>query len=121
MLTTFDGCQVVRWCGAELRFARRHGWTGRVFSGQRSRARQLAAAIGYAARHGLTLRQAYPSGVYASNHVGTSWPKGAVDVTDPEGLARALRVAHSRPRGRRLRWALDAGLDDPPHFSASGR
>jgi len=121
MLTSIDGQRVPRWVRAELRFARRHGWRGHVVSGWRSDADQLAAAKRWASSQGMTLGQMYPNGPLASNHCGRSWPRGAVDVTDAPGLARALRFAHRRPRGRRLVWALDVGFNDPPHFSRSGR
>lgn len=91
-----------------------------MISGWRSDADQLAAAARFAASRGLTVKQMYPHGALASNHCGKRWPKGAVDVTDPAGLARALTTPHRRPRGRRLKWAIDVGFDDRAHFSASG-
>jgi hypothetical protein len=81
---------------------------------------QLAAAARYAASLGLTVAQVYPHGPLASNHCGESWPRGAVDVTAPEQLDELLRRRRIVWHGRRLRWALRAGLDDRAHFSRTG-
>lgn len=120
MLQLFEGRVVVRWISKELRRGRRRGWSGEVISGWRSRAHQARAAREYAARRGLPVSALYPNGVQASNHRGTRWPYGAVDVTMPEELARALSGPEKPWRGRRLRWAIEQGHNDRTHFSASG-
>jgi hypothetical protein len=119
-LVRFDAVVVPRWVARELRFARRQGWSGTVLSGRRTRGEQLAAAARYAASLGLELADVYPHGALASNHVGREWPAGAVDVTLPDDLARALRRPHVAWRGRRLVWAMDAGMNDRAHFSRTG-
>lgn len=109
---------VAPWIRSRLRYARKHGWTGAVISGWRSRSSQLQAAQEYSRRVGRPLEQLYPAGVYASNHLGLRWPSGAVDVTDPAGLELAMRswVAEGKPRP-----LLSRIPGDPGHFSASGR
>jgi hypothetical protein len=51
-----------------------------------------------------------------SNHEGTKWPRGAVDVTNGPQLAQVLR--DHPPPGKQLR---PFGPGDWPHFSATGR
>lgn len=119
-LVQYEGSKVPRWVARELRRARKQGWRGTVISGYRSKPRQLAAATAYAARLGRPLSSVYPHGVYASNHVGKRWPKGAVDVTDAAGLARALEASPApRRNGRRLVWGGPV-MGDWPHFSHNG-
>jgi len=92
-----------------------------VLSGHRSDAQQLEAAARYAAAKGTTVQALYPHGPLASNHCGTAWPRGAVDVTDPRGLRNSLaRAPHRRLVRRRLVWAMDVGHDDAAHFSRNG-
>jgi hypothetical protein len=112
-----DGILVAPWIWWRLRYARRHGWKGRVLSGHRSRQRQLHAAQQYAARVGRSLDVLYPSGVYASHHLGWRFPSGAVDVTDWEGLRRAMTRWASEGKPRPL---LNGIAGDLGHFSASG-
>jgi hypothetical protein len=102
---TFDGKPVVASIARDLRRARATGlWKGTVTSGVRTRQQQLAAAKRFGLQH-------YgPKGPLGSNHVAGH--SGAVDVTDPAGLARALR---------RIRSRLHRGMaDDPVHFSWTG-
>jgi len=109
--TIMDGKPVANWIYTELQWARKHGWTGRVTSGMRTKAQQLAAAASFGMQH-------YPHGPLASNHYignGTAYPHGAVDVTNDQELIRVLR---SYPGGSRLRWY---GPGDSVHFSATGR
>jgi hypothetical protein len=63
----------------------------------------LAAAKHYGLQH-------YPNGPLASNHVEGN--PGAVDVSDPQGLKRALRAIHNG----RLKSAMP---EDPVHFSGT--
>jgi hypothetical protein len=120
-LVRFDSVRVPRWVAYELRAARRRGWTGVVLSGFRTRGEQLSAAARFSASAGVPVSDMYPYGPLASNHCGTDWPRGAVDVTHPEQLARILRRPRLAWRGRRLVWAIDVGFDDAAHFSRTGR
>jgi hypothetical protein len=73
-----------------------------VTSGYRSRAEQARiynSGVRPAARPGT------------SNHEGTQFPRGAIDVSDAAALARILGRS---PYRNRLRWA---GSKDPVHFS----
>jgi len=98
----FDGKLVAAWIKPALEYARQHGWKGTVNSGYRSFADQTRiynSGVRPAARPGT------------SNHEGTQYPRGAVDVSDAPTLARILQKS---PYGRRLQWA---GAKDPVHFS----
>jgi 3D (Asp-Asp-Asp) domain-containing protein len=78
------------------------GWGGTVVSGFRSLAEQKriwASGVRPAARPGT------------SNHEGSAYPRGAVDVTQATALAAALA---RRPGPKLLRFA---GAKDPVHFS----
>lgn len=102
---TFDGKPVAQWIAPILKQARATGlWKGTVTSGVRTKAQQLAAARNYGLQH-------YPHGPLASNHV--EGHPGAVDVSDPEGLKKAL--AHLRIS--KLKSSMP---EDPVHFSGSG-
>lgn len=102
---TFDRKPVVSWMIPALEYARQHGWKGTVTSGVRSKAEQMAAATRFGLQH-------YgPAGPLGSNHVAGH--SGAVDVSDPDGLERALRSY----RGRK---PIRAMKDDPVHFSLTG-
>jgi hypothetical protein len=103
--STFDGKPVASWIAPILQKARKSGyWHGGVTSGIRTRAQQLAAAKHYGLQH-------YPHGPLASNHVEGN--PGAVDVSDPEGLKRALKAIHNG----KLKSSMP---EDPVHFSGSG-
>lgn len=99
-----DGKPVVPWIASILKKARQAGWRGSVTSGVRTKSEQLAAAKRYGLQH-------YPNGPLASNHV--EGHGGAVDVSDPEGLKRALRKLGIN----RLKSSMP---EDPVHFSATG-
>jgi hypothetical protein len=98
----FEGAPVAAWIAPILAYARQQGWRGAVTSGFRSYADQ---------------KRIYDSGVRpaakpgTSNHEGDVFPRGAVDVSDAQTLARI--IARSPYRGR-LVWA---GTKDPVHFS----
>ena len=98
----FEGTPLAAWIAPILAYARQQGWKGSVTSGFRSYAEQ---------------KRIYDSGVRpaavpgTSNHEGDVFPRGAVDVSDAQTLARIL--ARSPYRGR-LVWA---GSKDPVHFS----
>jgi hypothetical protein len=96
----FEGHTVAAWIAPWLHYARKHGWKGQVNSGYRSYAEQAAI-------YASGVRPAAKPGT--SNHEGKDFPRGAVDVSEAEQLARILRRA-----GAPLRWA---GGKDPVHFS----
>lgn len=103
---TFDGKLVLAKFLPELKWARAHGWKGTVTSGVRTKKEQLAAAKHFGLQH-------YgPAGPLGSNHV--EGHRGALDVTDPDGLERVLRKYPGRLRLRR------GMADDPVHFSPTG-
>ena len=83
-------------------YARKHGWKGQVNSGYRSYADQ---------------KRIYNSGVRpaakpgTSNHEGTEFPRGAIDVSEAQQLSRILLKS---PWARKL---IYAGTKDPVHFS----
>lgn len=98
----FGGKTVAAWIAPALQAARQNGWKGAVTSGYRSFADQTRI-------YNSGVRPAAKPGT--SNHEGTTFPRGAVDVTDPQGLSRALQ---NTPYARKLQWA---GGKDPVHFS----
>jgi tape measure domain-containing protein len=104
-----DGKPVAAWIAPIIQWAKQHGWHGAVTSGYRTDAQQIAAASHYGLGH-------YPNGPLASNHVRTDWPGGAVDVTDPSGLAAVLANYHG---ARNLVWGGPV-MGDYVHFSANG-
>lgn len=100
---------VAGWIANALNYAWANGWRGTVTSGQRTPSEQMSAATRYGLNH-------YPNGPLASNHVGNStYPNGAVDVSNPSGLAAALK-GYS---GKRLVWGGPV-MGDQVHFSANG-
>lgn len=101
-LKTFEGKPVAAWIAPILQYARRQGWKGTITSGYRSVAEQARI-------YNSGQRPAAKPG--QSNHQFTGYPGGAVDVSDPQGLAAV--IARSKYRGL-LTWA---GAKDPPHFS----
>lgn len=104
----FDGVPVAAWIVPQLRWARSHGWKGRVTSGWRDPRRKITPSPGLPVA---------PQG--KSNHNRTTWPGGAVDVTDADGLERVLRSGGPLAPGRSLKRGTAIG--DPIHFSATGR
>lgn len=103
-VTTFDGKPCARWIAQELKWARKHGWTGSLTSGYRSKAEQervCATGVKPCAKPGT------------SNHEGKAYPKGAADVSQAAQLDQVL----SRKRGRRLKWT-GRSIGDDVHFSS---
>lgn len=97
-----NGKPVAKWIVPYLDWAAKHGWRGSVTSGFRTRAEQetiYASGVRPAAKPGT------------SNHEASSFPGGAVDVSNPAQLASVLR---RYPGGSALKWA---GAKDPVHFS----
>lgn len=100
-----DGKPVALWIVPYVRWARKHGWRGVVTSGYRTTAQQAAVKSTYGPK-------AKPG---TSNHERTLFPGGAIDVTDPDGFAQALR---SFPGPVPLKQGTAIG--DPIHFSSTG-
>jgi hypothetical protein len=103
----FDGKPVAAWIAPALAYARQHGWKGTVNSGYRSDAEQKRiydSGVRPAAKP-----RAYGGG--GSNHEFTTYPGGAIDVSDAQALAQILARS---PYSKRLQWA---GAKDPVHFS----
>ena len=91
-----DGKEVAAWIAPYLKAARASGvWKGGITSGFRSYAKQYW--IYYVAR----IRPAARPGT--SNHEGSDYPRGAVDVSDPWGLNRYL----DREGITKLKWYRD--------------
>lgn len=105
-IVKFDGKPVAAWVARELSWARAHGWTGTVTSGYRTDAQQTAIY-----KSGVRPAAVPKSmGGSGSNHEGSVFPLGAVDVTQAPQLAQILQ----RRPGSKLKWA---GAKDPVHFS----
>jgi tape measure domain-containing protein len=93
---------IARWIGPYLTYGASHGWGGTVTSGYRTKAEQTRiwnSGVRPAARPGT------------SNHEGSTFPRGAVDVSNATQLASALA---KKPAPRLLQYA---GAKDPVHFS----
>jgi Transglycosylase SLT domain len=103
----FDGKNVAAWIRPALVYARNHGWKGSVVSGLRSH--KLQAQLYDDFIHGRRAGPVAKPG--QSNHEGTDFPRGAVDVSDPQQLNAILR---NSPFRSKLQWA---GSADLPHFS----
>ena len=97
-----SGKLVAGWIEPILGWARQHGWRGSVTSGYRSLAQQTAI-------YNSGVRPAAVPGT--SNHEGTVYPRGAVDVSDASQLSSVLSRS---PYASTLVWA---GSKDPVHFS----
>lgn len=100
---TFEGVKVAAWIAPILRWARAHGWTGKVTSGYRSYQQQYNI---YYVQH---IRPAAVPGT--SNHEGSEFPRGAVDVSNAAELSSVLQKS---PYAHLL---IYAGSKDPVHFS----
>jgi hypothetical protein len=98
----FEGHRVAGWIAPILAYARQQGWKGSINSGYRSFADQTRI-------YNSGVRPAAKPG--QSNHEGSEFPRGAVDVTDAENLAAILRKSKYK---NLLVWA---GAKDPVHFS----
>lgn len=106
-IANFEGHKVAAWIADELRYARAHGWKGKVNSGYRSDAEQVRiwnSGVRPAAKPKSL-------GGGGSNHSAADFPGGAIDV---EGAAQLSAILSKKPGGSRLKWA---GAKDPVHFS----
>jgi hypothetical protein len=101
-VANFEDKKVAAWIAPALAYARAHGWKGTVNSGFRSFADQTRI-------YNSGVRPAAKPGT--SNHEGTTFPRGAVDVSDAAQLSAILKRS---PYAGRLVWA---GAKDPVHFS----
>lgn len=94
---------VPKWMLPQLTWAKAHGWDGQITNGYRSYEHQDDIYN----RQGI--RPAAPPG--QSRHGGAGGTMGAVDVGNPQQLAKVLK---GWTGGQTLVWA---GEKDPPHFS----
>lgn len=107
-----DGIKVAGWIAYIVRWARAHGWTGVVTSGIRSDEQQRQACINVCGNpNGCPGTCAKPG---TSNHRGTIFPSGAVDVTNYVQFASVLK---NYPGGPPIINDLPSDLG---HFSRTG-
>ncbi len=106
--STFNGKRVASWMVPALTYATKHGWSGVISSGFRSRAEQERL---YANRGNNRYPVAKPG---TSNHEGSVYPRGAIDTPDHQGLRRALAGYKG---ARKPKWY---GPGDAVHFSGDG-
>lgn len=102
VVTDPSGKKVASWIEPILEYARQHGWQGGINSGYRSfedQTRIYNSGVRPAARPGT------------SNHEGSQYPRGAIDVSNAEQLSQILAKSKYR---KKLVWA---GAKDPVHFS----
>jgi len=111
-VTTWGGKPVAKWFVPYLNYARDHGWKGGVTSGWRDPAYSEGLCYRMCGRPSCLGRCAGRS----SNHVGSSFGTGALDVSD---YAKFGQLMKSAPFDKKIFNAL--GAQDPVHFSASGR
>jgi hypothetical protein len=104
----FEGTKVAAWMVPALKYARAHGWAGKLTSGLRSTALQAQLYARYKAGGNI----AAPPG--KSNHEIQNG--GAFDATDAQQLNHILQ---SFP-GKRPIYAPTVGLNDSVHFSLNG-
>ncbi|MGH7267343.1 MAG: hypothetical protein ACREMB_21185 [Candidatus Rokuibacteriota bacterium] len=107
---TFDGRACAAWIIPWLEKSRRAGWRGYLVSGYRSPEYSESLCYSMCGAPSCPGRCAGR----ASNHAGSAYPAGAVDVSDYANFG-----AIQRRIGSPLINAL--GAQDPVHFSISGR
>lgn len=103
---------VCEWMFPQLEFAKKHGWSGVITEGWRSRPTEEIYWDRYGHDPGLAARPG------TSNHGWTIHPRGAIDTSDPAGLQRALKGWTGTPaamKGNGVRLPRDV-----VHFSADG-
>lgn len=109
---TFDGKPVANWLIPYLEWARAHGWTGQLNSGWRDPNYSEHLCFQMCGAPSCPGRCAGKS----SNHVGSTKPNGAVDVSDYVRFGQLMRKCPLRPVLINV-----LGAQDPVHFSVSGR
>jgi hypothetical protein len=114
-LASFDGTPIAGWIKPILDYAKTQGWSGSVTSGYRSTAQQARLYERY--KNSGFNNQYLAAKPGQSNHEGHEFPKGAVDVSEPETLNRILMGSKYK---NTLCWAITHGLSDHPHFSHTG-
>lgn len=97
---------IADWIVPILQWASENGWTGSVTSGYRTYAQQAA----------INASGAFSATAGTSNHETTTYPGGAVDVTDP---AQLISVLGNYTGVDKLIGGV-LGAVDPEHFSATG-
>lgn len=111
-VTRYDGVPCAVWLVPYLQYARRNGWKGRLVSGWRSPA--YSESLCY-----RMCNQPRCPGLCAgraSNHSGSSNPRGALDVSDYTRFGELMKDAKA-PRHPRIFNDLP---NDRVHFSATG-
>jgi hypothetical protein len=103
----FEGHKVAGWIAPVLQYARKNGWKGTVTSGFRTDAEQTRI-YDSGVRPAAVPKSEGGSG---SNHEGSRFPLGAVDVSDAQQLSQILQKS---PYASKLQYA---GAKDPVHFS----
>jgi hypothetical protein len=106
---TFDGKQVANWIIPWLEKSRRAGWRGYVVSGYRSPSYSTSLCYAMCGAPSCPGRCAGAN----SNHAGSSYPGGAIDVTDYYNFAVVQRQIGSPLQNR-------IGPSDLVHFSHNG-
>ena len=103
---TLDGKRIAKWIIPILKDARKEGVSFGITSGFRSFAEQTRLWNNRASNPNPVARPG------TSNHEGSKYPKGAVDVSPYQGLASWTARKKSK-----LKWY---GMGDPVHFSGTG-
>jgi hypothetical protein len=108
----FETIRMASWIVPILKYARGKGWNGSISSGFRTFAEQTVLYNRY--KNSGFDKQYLAAEPGKSNHEGSTWPRGAVDVDDHEILNRILL---NSPYKDKLIWF---GPDDSVHFSGNG-
>lgn len=105
-----DGKRVAKWIIPQVKWARAHGWKGKVTSGYRTPLYSQSLCFGICDAPSCNGTCAGLS----SNHSGSKSPEGAIDVSDPAEFTAALSDCPYRPK-------LHNDLpNDLGHMSATG-
>lgn len=106
----FEGHTVAAWMLPALQYARAHGWKGQILSGYRSDAQQVA--IWNSGKRPAA--KPVSLGGPGSEHSLTTYPGGAVDVSNPLSFISALAGFSG------LKPIQATFANDPGHFSGNG-
>lgn len=110
-VTRYDGVVVAAWMVPYLTWARQNGWRGRLVSGWRDPNYSRSLCMRMCGAPSCPGRCAGLS----SNHVGSTKPHGAVDVSDYVTFGKLMQRCPHQPR-----LINRLGARDPVHFSVSG-